>query len=279
MLRSMKALEHYGVRAADGDVGHVADFLFEDTGWEVRYLVVDTGGLFSRQRALVPRSAFASVDYAANRFDLTLSRSSVERSATLDAKLPASMRSERDGRAPGDPPADHASAVHLRSARGITGYHVEATDGPLGHVRDLIVDDETWRVRYMVITTTEGWAGKAVVISPPWAERVRWVDRTVEIGMMRGALLASPEWSATTPVDGEYAETLARHYEGIPGWRGRDRSFATESTGSPAPTEPQTPYGGVARTDDCVAAHEERQIRASDEAVVRASHARATRMR
>ena len=35
----------------------------------------------------------------------------------------------------------------------MTGYHIEATDGDIGHVEDFIIDGETWEIRYMVVDT------------------------------------------------------------------------------------------------------------------------------
>jgi hypothetical protein len=43
------------------------------------------------------------------------------------------------------PPTDDP---HLRSAREVTGYAIQARDGALGHVEDFIVDDESWALRY-----------------------------------------------------------------------------------------------------------------------------------
>jgi hypothetical protein len=53
-----------------------------------------------------------------------------------------------------------ADNTHLRSAREVMGYYIEATDGDIGHVEDFILDDETWEIRYMVIDTKNLVAGK-----------------------------------------------------------------------------------------------------------------------
>ena len=50
MLRSMKELEGYAIRAIDGTIGHVQDFYFDDDSWVIRYFVVDTGSWLSGQR-------------------------------------------------------------------------------------------------------------------------------------------------------------------------------------------------------------------------------------
>ena len=123
----------------------------------------------------------------------------------------------------------------------------------------------------MVIATANWWPGKSVLIAPHWATRIAWLDRKVEVGMTRAAVRASPEWSATYPVDAAYAAGLARHYKGIPGWRGRDRSLEPGAPRAPEGDEPSIEKGAIARANDWVAAHEEDQIRAADDAVVRAA--------
>ncbi|MEO7782012.1 MAG: hypothetical protein ABIR84_09330 [Candidatus Nitrotoga sp.] len=42
----------------------------------------------------------------------------------------------------------------LRSCKTIIGYHIEATDGDIGHVQGLLVDAETWAIRYMIADTS-----------------------------------------------------------------------------------------------------------------------------
>jgi hypothetical protein len=43
MIRSHSEITGYAIHATDGLVGTVSDFLFEDTTWLVRWLVIDTG--------------------------------------------------------------------------------------------------------------------------------------------------------------------------------------------------------------------------------------------
>ena len=55
---------------------------------------------------------------------------------------------------------------HLRSAREVTGYHIQAVDGGIGHVQDFIVDDEDWGIRYMLVDTRNWLPGESVLVSP-----------------------------------------------------------------------------------------------------------------
>ena len=41
-LRSVKEVSGYYIRASDGDIGHLADFIVDTDEWSVRYVVVDT---------------------------------------------------------------------------------------------------------------------------------------------------------------------------------------------------------------------------------------------
>lgn len=37
--------------------------------------------------------------------------------------------------------------AHLRSVHEVIGYHINATDGEIGHLEDFLFDDETWEIR------------------------------------------------------------------------------------------------------------------------------------
>jgi hypothetical protein len=257
MLRSLKSLEHYDVGATDGDIGRVVNFLMDDARWTVRYLVVDTGGFWGGRQVLITPISFLGVDFPASRFRLSLTRAKVEGSPDVDLARPVSRQHERDyyayygyprywglgglwgagalpeGMRAGTPepvseerPPNMQADAHLRSAKEITGYAIEAKDGSVGHVTDFVVDDETWEVRYLVLGTSVWWPGKRVLVAPEWATRISWTDKTVYVAMTREAVRNSPPWIGTYPVERDYQDELSRHYGGIPGWKGRDRGFA-----------------------------------------------------
>jgi hypothetical protein len=65
---------------------------------------------------------------------------------------------------------------HLRSCKAVKNYHIEATDGDIGHVQGLLIDEETWAIRYVVVDTNNWWLGHQVLIAPQWIREVRWAD-------------------------------------------------------------------------------------------------------
>jgi hypothetical protein len=62
-LRSSEELRGYHIRAADGEIGHVADFVLDDRDWRVRYLVVDTRNWLPGKQVLIAPAWVRSVDW------------------------------------------------------------------------------------------------------------------------------------------------------------------------------------------------------------------------
>jgi hypothetical protein len=74
----------------------------------------------------------------------------------------------------------------------IKGFHVGATDGPLGHVDDFIVDASTWAIRYLVIDTSNWLGGKWVAVSPASLTGIEWAKQSVTLGLTRDEIKNSP---------------------------------------------------------------------------------------
>jgi sporulation protein YlmC with PRC-barrel domain len=94
----------------------------------------------------------------------------------------------------------------------LTSYHIEAEDGEIGHVEDFVIDDETWEIRYLIVNTSNWWAGKQVLIAPLWIERVSWSERKVVIDLTRDAIRSSPEFTKQSLLTRDYETNLYGHY-------------------------------------------------------------------
>jgi len=73
---------------------------------------------------------------------------------------------------------------HLRSTQDVSGRHIQATDGEIGHVDDFVIDDETWAIRYLIIDT-QTVAGETGSDSPQWIERISWDESKVFVNLSR----------------------------------------------------------------------------------------------
>jgi len=105
----------------------------------------------------------------------------------------------------GDFPVDESTAVHpdpaLHSAIGLKGCRVVARDGDVGHVTDLIFDEDTWAIRYLVVETTDWWDGRKLLIAPQSANQIDWGDITITLAMVRHEVKAFPHHDPAVDVE------------------------------------------------------------------------------
>ncbi|MFM9916160.1 MAG: PRC-barrel domain-containing protein [Rhizobacter sp.] len=84
-LRSCNALVGYHIHANDGDIGHVAGFLFDDETWAIRYLVVDTSNWWVGHKVLIAPPWIQGVHWSERSVSVDLSRESIKNSPAYDA--------------------------------------------------------------------------------------------------------------------------------------------------------------------------------------------------
>ncbi len=219
MLRSLKDLKGYRIDAVDGEMGSVRDVLFDDQNWSVRYLVVATGPWLFGRRVLIGWRSFGSLDREHRLFFVPLERSQVKQAPSLDTDAPVSRRYEKAlseyygwttywpplTPIPDKPSEESLDATHVRSANEVIGYHVEALDGLVGHVHDLIVDDTSWVIRYLLVDTRNWLPGRRVLVSPLWAQDVEWRLHTVSVAKTKKEIETGPSFDSAALVSAEYA--------------------------------------------------------------------------
>ncbi|MBD3384101.1 PRC-barrel domain containing protein [candidate division KSB1 bacterium] len=237
MLRSVKDLQGYKILATDGEIGRVHEFYFDDENWVLRYMILDTGKWLPGRRVLISPVALGQPDWSSRLLPVVLSKEQIENSPPVSKEEPVSRQHEIDlvkyydwptywPVSPiGAPPegvmeraADEVETheetgdPHLRSTREVSGYHIEASDGEIGHVEDFIVDDDNWIIRYLVIDTRNILPGKKVIISPQWVKKVNWEESYVQILLSQESVKQSPEYDPSQPVNREYEENLYDYY-------------------------------------------------------------------
>src|SRR5664279_135462 len=81
---------------------------------------------------------------------------------------------------------------HLRSIEAVTGYHIHASDGEIGHIEDFLVEDTDWSIHNLVIDTKNWWPGKKVLISPRSIREIDWMNMLVKLNVDREKVKDSP---------------------------------------------------------------------------------------
>jgi hypothetical protein len=100
----------------------------------------------------------------------------------------------------------------------VVGYHIHASDGDIGHVQGMLVDEETWALRYLVVDTTNWWGGHQVLVAPKWIESISWADSLVNLNLTRQAIRDSPLFDSTAELNRQYEMDLYRHYQQSAYW-------------------------------------------------------------
>jgi hypothetical protein len=78
----------YRIDATDGSIGHVDDFLFEDDGWTIQFLVVDTRNWLPDRKVLVAPAWIQGVLWGESRIVVDLSRDAIKSSPEYDSSRP-----------------------------------------------------------------------------------------------------------------------------------------------------------------------------------------------
>jgi hypothetical protein len=110
--------------------------------------------------------------------------------------------------------------VHLRSGNAIMRYYVHASDGDIGHVQGLIVDEKSWAIRFVIVNTSNWWMGHEVIIAPDWIDDIDWLDSRLSINLTRQSIKDSPAYDPKVPVSQEHDAGIHAHY-GRPGYTPR----------------------------------------------------------
>jgi len=245
MLWHASAIKGYRIEASDGHLGSVVDLLFDDKSWTIRWMVADTGHWLPGRKVLLPASALGVPDAGARSVAVRLTMQQVGEAPDAASELPVSRQMEQHlshyygaeaywaygggtlplmasphmlGMRPpfeGEDIVAEMGDAHLRSMAAVTGYHIRATDGDIGHVLDFIVDDADWRIRFVAVDTGHWWPGKKVLILPKMIREIDWSGNRIHIDCTRQKLRDSPAYSDAVTVDGTYADAMTTYY-GLP---------------------------------------------------------------
>jgi hypothetical protein len=253
MLRRANDLIGFTLGARDGEIGRVRDFYFDETNWTVRYLMADTGKWLPLRQVLIAPVAVRGFKEDRKEVIVDLTKDQVKHSPSIDEHTPLSRKYEMEyfryfgwpyywqdaglwgpatppvaasGPGPGQEgrieAADEPVAEpHLRNAEEVLGYHIQAADGEIGHLEDLILDDQEWVFRYLAVDTRNWWPGKRVLLPPMWATSLDWQRSRIHVQLDRVTIRNAPEYDPSAPIDREFEVSLFEYYHRPPYWERR----------------------------------------------------------
>ena len=209
MIRSLDSMLGSSIVATDGEIGKVYNIFFDDRLWGVRYLVVETGSWLMRRKVLIPPAVLGRPNWGANTIPVFLTKEQVQHSPDVDTDQPVSRQQQvamikhygchdHLGMEPFPPPTvadplefESETALetegdpHLRSAKEVSSYSVEAVDGTLGTVVDYIIGDEGWGIPDLVVSVERLPKDQTILIPTQWVFDISWEDRRVRLNQSR----------------------------------------------------------------------------------------------
>lgn len=91
-LRSTREVIGYHIQAADGEIGHVEDFLVDDATWVIPHIVIDTRNWLPGKKVLIAPQQIEKISWAKRKVHVDLSREAIKNSPRFDLQTREAMR-------------------------------------------------------------------------------------------------------------------------------------------------------------------------------------------
>ncbi len=248
MITSLNNLQYFDVTGADGRIGYLLDFYFDDQTWMARYALVHMNASGNERDVLLSTASFQASSLLEHSIKTGLSIEKVANSPEVDANQPISRQQEEElssyylwpqywipttgfGLGVGDlsatPMVDLEADLqeqaersgagnlpdsHLFSAQNLLGFHILTQQNEdIGVVEDFLVDDRRWDIQF-IVTDVGSWADiHKVVFSTEWVERFSRAQSILFVDLSKEAIRTSPEY--TGELDANDIHRLYEHYE------------------------------------------------------------------
>jgi len=242
MLQTFDNLEGFAIHAAGDTLGAVKDLYFDDKEWVVRYLLIETGSWLSSRKVLLSPISITGLNPEDKTLSVNITATQLKNSPPVDVENPILRHHEEDflnyyafpiywvgadvwnNTNVDDQQVEEpvsglyesmatANGGHrLRSCKEILRYYIQAVDGEIGHLAGLLIDDETWAIRYFIINTSNWWFGHQVLIAPQWISRINDPEEKLHVDISRELIQSAPHYDATIPINRELELQTYQHY-------------------------------------------------------------------
>ena len=251
MLLSLKELAGFSIQAQDGEIGKVNDFYFDDHEWVVRHLIDKTGfGLLGKQTLITP-DVIEMIDLDERRLTISLIREQVENSPSRSEEKPLARDMAKKvaddnlfrRQVSGDQSGDETSFAvalsaqpkiipfkremrqdlvpdgpNLHSSNDVMGYQISTNNGQLGHIVDMMIDDETWAIQYLVVGSKKELDDKRILISPEHVDWISWKQKSVSVSLDKEKIQECPNFNLAMPILNDRKDLLYEQFECVHLW-------------------------------------------------------------
>lgn len=237
MFASLTELRSYRIRGTDAELGKINDLCFRQNDWVVRYVVVGMEEL--ARESLLLTTYLGRLDRGSHTLTADILLEQVANTDPLDRSMPLEERDERrlheqygwpaiwwqeehdiepiGGLWSEEPRAsENADEQEFESPRVmfagdlLEAYAVEGEGGEIGRLLDVIVEDETWSIPYLVVGSP---GAERTLVATDYVQTIDLGTRNIYLSLPVGAVANSPILSSVGPITPELEQSLREYYD------------------------------------------------------------------
>ncbi|MEP6669292.1 MAG: PRC-barrel domain-containing protein [Chthoniobacter sp.] len=106
----------------------------------------------------------------------------------------------------------------IRKFKHLIGCALAAKDGEIGKLREMLFDDHSWSIRYLVVDAGSWLLGRDVLIAPTALGEIDEQASRIVAHLDKEQVRNSPPIESEKPVSRQYEERYYRHYAWAPYW-------------------------------------------------------------
>lgn len=212
-------LKGFQLKAFDGLIGQARDLYVAQDNWTVRFLIARFGSWFSDRFVLLPGFFVDCIQPERNWISVAMTKLQIRHAASLESKhylfsgqhrlnggpkakeLAGSVSGSTatPGLAPLDgdrsgQPAEGEAPRFISCEELTSGYTLHAIDGKVGSIADVIIDDDEWRLRYLVVQTGVLFSRRLMLLSVRSVDSMSVAKREIQINWMRSSIEEGPDY-------------------------------------------------------------------------------------
>lgn len=223
----------FRLRDSDGHLATPNDWLIDVSNWAVRYLKAQSGVWPLRRSTFLPPQAISEIDERVSVAYLSVNFKGAAHVAPFGSSSAEWMLRACRSHPPTDSIRGEASAnpVHFatqsprlavththvaqwRSWRAILGRSIEAVDGKMGHVIDILAESGDWTVSFLLMRLRCRWRDRKLLVPVEWVSEISSSDTLVRLNVGVHVVSDAPSFKYSRLSCPEYQEELLESYRG-----------------------------------------------------------------
>ncbi|MBD3232285.1 MAG: hypothetical protein GF315_01030 [candidate division Zixibacteria bacterium] len=218
MFKHTNKILDKSVKAIDGNIGFIRELYFDINDLILRYLLVDMENWLTDRKILITPESFRSINWDQGEITINLKRADIENSPIIRLDEPVTRAHEKQLREFYKFPFYWSSqdevetGSYLISEEEFRMVDVQLIDGKLGKVQDVIVDDDTWKIKFIIVDADAIEVGRRTPIPSDWLDRIDHEANTVYVDLKMENVETAPQFPVEEYEDERNIKALYDYY-------------------------------------------------------------------